>query len=56
MIIYYLIIIIIISIIIRVFGPRVGSSLQARESRLQFYQRQVFHRTLRNKVYSFTWD
>ena len=34
----------IIIIIIRVFCPRSGPSLQAQEPRLQFCQRQVFHR------------
>ena len=44
------------SIIIRVFCPRVGPSLQAQEPRLQFCGRQVFHRKLRNQGCSFTMD
>ena len=32
-----------------VFWPRAGPSLQAQEPRLQFSQRQVFHRKLRNQ-------
>ena len=40
--------------IIRVFCPRAGPSLQAQEPGLQFCQRQVFHRKLRNTGYSFT--
>ena len=48
--------IIIIIIIIRLFCPRAGPSLQAQELRLQFCQRQVFHRKLRNQGCSFTMD
>ena len=45
---------IIIIIIIRVFCPKAGPSLQAEKPRLQFCRRQVFHRKLRNKGCSFT--
>ena len=45
-----------IYIIIRVFCPRAGPSLQAQEPRLQFCRRQVFHRKLRNQGCSFTRD
>ena len=45
-----------IIIIIRVFCPRAGPSLQAHEPRLEFCQRQVFHRKLRNQGCSFTRD
>ena len=48
--------IIIIIIIIRLFCPRAGPSLQAQEPRLHFCQRQVFHRKLRNPGCSFTRD
>ena len=43
-------------IIIRVFCPRAGPSLQAQEPRLQFFRRQVIHRKLRNQGCSFTRD
>ena len=43
-------------IIIIVFCPRAGSSLQAQEPRLHFCQRQVFHLKLRNQGCSFTRD
>ena len=43
-------------IIIRVFCPKLGPSLQAEKPRLQFYLRQVFHRKLRNQGGSFTRD
>ena len=43
-------------IIIRVFRPRVGPSLQAQESRLQFCRRQVFQRKPRSQDCSFTMD
>ena len=43
-------------VIIRVFCPRAGTSLQAQEPRLQFCRRQVFHRKLRNQGCSFTKD
>ena len=46
----------IIIIIITVFYPRAGLSLQAQEPRLQFCRRQVFHRKLRNQGCSFTRD
>ena len=46
----------VIIIIIRVFCPRAGSSLQTQEPRLQIFQRQVFHRKLRNQGCSFTRD
>ena len=49
-------IIIIIIIIIRVFYPRAGPSLQAQEPRLQFCRKQVFHRKLRNQGCSFNRD
>ena len=48
--------IIIIIIIISVFCPRAGPSLQAQEPRLQFCRSQVFHRKLRNQGCSFTRD
>ena len=41
-------------IIVRVFCPRAGPSLQAHEPRLQCYRRQVFHHKLRNQGCSFT--
>ena len=41
--------IIIIIIIIKVFCPRSGPSLQTQEPRLQFYLRQVFHHNLRKQ-------
>ena len=37
-----------------VFCPRAGTSLQVQEPRLQFCQRQVFHRKLRNQSCNFT--
>ena len=43
-----------IIIIIRVFCPKTDPSLQAEKPRLQFCQRQVFHRKLRNQGCSFT--
>ena len=43
-------------IIIRVFCPRAGPSLQAQVPRLQFCRRQVFHRKLRNQGCSFIRD
>ena len=43
-----------ICILIRVFCPRAGLSLQTQEPRLQFYRRQVCHRNLRNQGCSFT--
>ena len=45
-----------IVIISRVFCPRAGPSLQAQEPRLQFCEREVFHRKLRNQGCSFTRD
>ena len=42
--------------IIRVFCPKAGPSLQAEEPRLQFCRRQVFHQKLRNQGFSFTRD
>ena len=39
-----------IYIIIRVFCPRACPSLQAKEPRLQFCRRQVFHHKLRNQA------
>ena len=45
-----------IVIIVRVFCPRAGPSLQEQESRLQFYRRQVSHLKLRNQSCSFTRD
>ena len=47
---------IIIIIIISVFCSRAGPSLQVQERRLQFCQRQVFHRKLRNEGGNFTRD
>ena len=41
-------------VIIRVFSPRAGPSLQAQEPRLQFCRRQVFHRKFRNQGCSVT--
>ena len=38
------------------FRPKEGPSLQAEKPRLQFCQRQVFHRKLRNQGCSFTRD
>ena len=38
------------NIIIRVFCPRAGPSLQAQEPRLQFCRRQVFHRRVKAKT------
>ena len=49
-------IIIIITIIIRVFCPNAGPSLQAEKPRLQFCRRQVFHRKLRNQGCNLTRD
>ena len=46
----------IVNIIIRVFCPRAGPTLQEKEPRLQFCWRQVFHRRLRNQCCSFTRD
>ena len=43
-----------IYLFIRVLCPKAGPSLQAEKSRLQFCQRQVFHRKLRNQGCSFT--
>ena len=43
-------------IIITVFCPRGGPSLQAQEPRLQFCRRQIFHRTLNIQGCSFTRD
>ena len=43
-------------IIIRVFYTRTDPSLQTQELRLQFCQRQAFHRKLRNQGCSFTRD
>ena len=43
-------------IIIRVFCPRAGPSLQVQEPRLQFCRRQVFHHKLRNQGCCFTRD
>ena len=43
-------------IIIRVFCPKAGPSLQAEKPRLQFCLRQVFHHKLRNQGCSFTRD
>ena len=43
-------------IIIRVFCPKAGTSLQAEKPRLRFCRRQVFHRKLRNQDCSFTRD
>ena len=43
-------------IIIRVFCPRAGPSLQAQEPRLQFCRSKVFHRKLRNQGCCFTKD
>ena len=43
-------------IIIRVFCPKAGPSVQAEKPRLQFCRRQVFHRQPRNQGYSFTRD
>ena len=43
-------------IIISVFCPRAGPSLQPQEPRLQFCRKQVFHRKLRNQGYSSTRD
>ena len=40
-------------IIIRVFCPRAGPSLQAQEPRLQFCRRQDFHHKLRNQGCTF---
>ena len=48
------IIIHIIIIIIRVFCPEAGPSLQAEKPRMQFCRRQVFHRKLGNQGCSFT--
>ena len=45
-----------VHIIIRVFCPRTRLSLQTQAPRLQFCQRQVFHRKLRNQGCSFTRD
>ena len=45
-----------VDIIISVFCPKAGPSLQAQEPRLQFCQRQVFHCKLRNQGCSFTRD
>ena len=47
---------IVIIIIIRMFYPRAGPSLQAQETRLQFFRRQVFNRKLGNQGCSFTRD
>ena len=46
----------IIIIIISVFCPRAGPSLQVQEPRLQFCPRQVIHCKLRNQGCSFTRD
>ena len=43
-------------IIIRVYCPRAGPSLQVQEPRLQFCWRQVFHHKLSNQGCSFTRD
>ena len=43
-------------IIIRVFYPKAGLSLEAQESRQQLCRSQVFHRKLRNQGCSFTRD
>ena len=45
---------IMIIIIIRVFCPKAGPSLQAEKPRLQFCRRQVFHHKLGNQGCSFT--
>ena len=47
---------IVVIIIIRVFCPRAGPSLQAQEPRLQFCWKRVFHHKLRNHGWSFTRD
>ena len=44
------------AIIIRVFCPRAGPSLQAQEPIPQFCRRQVIHRRLRNQGCTFTRD
>ena len=46
----------IVIIIIRVFCPRAGPSLQVQKPSLQFCRRQVFHQRLRNQCCSFTRD
>ena len=45
-----------IIIIIRVFCPRAGPSLQGQEPRLQFRPKQAFYRKLRDQECSFTRD
>ena len=45
-----------IYIIVTVFCPRVGPSLQPQGQRLQFCRRQVFHRKLMNQCCSFIRD
>ena len=44
------------SIIIRVFSPRAGPSLQAQEPRLEFCRREDFNSKLKNQGWSFTRD
>ena len=46
----------ILHIIIGVFCPKAGPSLQAEKPRLQFCRMQVFHRKLKNQACSFTRD
>ena len=43
-------------VIMRVFCPRAGPSLQAQEPRLQICRKHVFHRKLRNQGCSFSRD
>ena len=43
-------------IIVKVFGPRAGPSLQAQEPWLQLCRKGVFHRKLRDLGCSFTRD
>ena len=43
-------------VIIRVFFPKAGPSLQAKKPKPQFCRRQVLHRKLRNQGCSFTRD
>ena len=45
-----------VKFIITMFCPRAGPSLQVQDPRLQFCQRKVFHRKLRNQGCSFTRD
>ena len=46
----------VIIIVIIVFCPRAGLSMQTQEPRMQYCRRQVFHRNLSNQGCSFTRD